>query len=57
VKVTKDQFLGVVRHVVTVGGTLIAATGVANADVANQVAGAVLTLAAFGWSLWEKRGK
>ncbi len=54
---SKDQFLGIVRHVVTIGGTLIAANGVANEDTANQVAGAVMTLAAFGWSLWEKRAK
>jgi hypothetical protein len=46
---------GVVRHVLTVmGGALLMSWGI-DGDTWNAVAGAIATLAGFGWSLWDKR--
>lgn len=52
----KDQFLGIVRHIITAAGGIVVTLGIMGDDAVSQISGAVLTLAAMGWSVWEKRG-
>lgn len=52
---TKEQTLGIVRHVLAAAGVWLVATGQLDEAAMQEAAGAVLTLAAVVWSLWEKR--
>jgi len=50
----KDQFLGIVRHVLGAAGAYVVATGSVDAGIASEVTGALMTLAAVIWSLIAK---
>lgn len=49
--------LGVVRHVLSGIGAILAAKGYVGADEAEVAVGAVMALAAVGWSAWSKRAR
>jgi hypothetical protein len=51
---TKDQFLGILRHVITAVGVGVAVAGPANEALFNEAGGAVLAVASVIWSIWEK---
>lgn len=46
-----EQYLGFIRHLLTVAGGALVAKGVISDQVLNQVIGALMTLIGFGWSL------
>lgn len=46
---------GVVRHLMTALGGILVAHGVVEAGEIEMVIGAVVTLAGFAWSIWEKK--
>jgi hypothetical protein len=48
---TTDQYLGLIRHLLTVAGGALVAKGVVSDQVLNDVIGAVMTLIGFGWSM------
>lgn len=50
----RDQFLGIVRHVLTAGGGILVTLGYTTDSVVQSASGAVLALAAVGWSIWAK---
>jgi hypothetical protein len=45
---------GVLRHLLTAGGTVLAAQGLSTSSEIEMAVGAVVTLASFGWSIWQK---
>lgn len=51
----KDAVLSVVRHVLTVGGTYLASVGIVDGGSIETTVGAVVTLIAFAWGIWDKR--
>jgi len=44
----------VVRHLLTAGGGATAAVGISTGSEVETIAGAVVTLIGFLWSLWQK---
>lgn len=50
----QEQFLGIVRHVLTAAGGILVTLGYSSDSAVQSVSGAVLALAAAGWSYWEK---
>lgn len=52
-----DQFYGIARHVVSAAGGIALTLGTVDANVINQVTGAVLALAAIAASWWSKKSK
>ena len=50
-----DMVGGVLRHILTTGGALLASKGIIEASQVEPVAGALIVLAGFLWSLWAKR--
>lgn len=46
--------LGIIRHLLTSAGGALAAKGVITAAEADTVAGALMTVAGVGWSIYEK---
>lgn len=52
---TKEMWMAVIRHTLTTVGGIFVAKGTIDADTANAVIGAAVTLSGVGWSLWEKR--
>lgn len=53
----KEIALGVVRHVLTGAGVLIASKGVLDQVLVNEAIGGLMTLVSVGWSAWAKRAK
>ena len=54
---TKEQILGIVRHVATaVGGGLII-SGKADETLIQESIGALITIIGVVWSLWEKTAR
>lgn len=51
----KDQMLGMVRHVMTLGGGWWIAKGVVDENTMSQLIGAVMTIIGFVWSISEKK--
>lgn len=51
----KDMVLGVVRHILTFGGGIVAAKGWADAATMSEVVGALMTIIGVGWSIWAKK--
>ncbi len=56
-KMSKDQLLGILRHVLTFGGGLIVAKGHVDNATVETVIGALVTLAGSVWSIHTKRVK
>lgn len=50
-----NPFLGVLRHLLTFGGGYLVSSGSLSSGEADAVVGAVVTLAGFAWSIYEKR--
>lgn len=53
--ISKDEFLGLVRHALALAGLLLAKYGVLGAPIIDEAVGALMILAAIAWSLWDKR--
>lgn len=53
---SKEQFLGIVRHVLGAAGAYLIAIGVVDEGLVAEVTGALMTLAAVVWSLLAKGG-
>lgn len=52
---TKSVLLGIVRHLLTMGGGALVAAGWLDESTAQQTIGAVVTLVGVVWSVLEKR--
>lgn len=50
--VTPDMFLSVLRQILTIAGTFLAAKGWISSDVAAQAAGAIVVLVSTGFSMF-----
>jgi hypothetical protein len=53
----KDAVLSVIRHVLTIGGTYLVSKGILDAGAVEQAIGAIVTLGAVGWGIWDKKGR
>jgi hypothetical protein len=51
---SKEQFLGIVRHVLTFVGGFLVMQGVLDEGMAVELSGAVVTLAGGIWSILDK---
>jgi hypothetical protein len=51
---SKDQFLGIVRHVLTFVGGFLVMQGLVDEAMATEISGAVVTLAGGIWSIIDK---
>lgn len=56
-KLTKEQFLGIVRHSLTFLGGVVIAGGLIDAGAYTELTGAVITIAGVVWSYIDKRKK
>lgn len=54
-KLSKEQWLGIVRHVITFGGGLLVAKGVIDEATLTEVSGAILTILGSIWSVSAKK--
>lgn len=52
---TREMWLGVARHLLTTIGGIFVAKGAIDADTANAVIGATVTIGGVAWSLLDKR--
>ena len=53
----KEVILGFVRHILTFGGGYVAAKGIIDQAMANEIIGAVMTLIGVAWSAYDKKAK
>jgi len=53
-KLTKEQFLGIVRHSLTFIGGILVMKGVVDDVLLNELVGGVITLAGTIWSIVDK---
>lgn len=53
-KLTKEQFLGIVRHSLTFIGGILVMKGVVDDALLNELVGGVITLAGTIWSIVDK---
>ena len=53
----RDMWLGVVRHVLTGLGGVFVTLGTIDADTANTLVGAAVTLGGIAWSVADKKGR
>jgi hypothetical protein len=51
----KETIFGVIRHILTFGGGILASKGILDAGLVEQAAGAIITIAGIAWSIIEKR--
>jgi len=51
---TKEQLLGIVRHTATAVGAGLVVTGKVDESLVQEATGALLSIAALVWSLYEK---
>jgi hypothetical protein len=54
---TKEQVLGVVRHVLTFAGGILVAKGLIDESTSTEVVGALTTLIGAVWSVFSKNTK
>jgi hypothetical protein len=55
-----DIILGIARHLLTAFGGVLVTKGITDAATVDTAAGAIITLAGFGWSVaakWRARSK
>lgn len=52
---TKEQFLGIIRHTLTFVGGILLTRGMIEASVVEEISGAVLTLGGALWSVFSKK--
>ncbi len=53
----KDHFLSILRHTLTFAGGLLVAKGTIDEGTANELGGAVITVAGILWGLFDKQGR
>lgn len=56
-KLTKEQFLGIVRHSLTFIGGFLVMRGLVDDTLLNELVGGVISLAGTIWSIVEKNKK
>lgn len=49
-----EMIAGLVRHLATIGGGMLVANGTMDEDTAQTAIGAIVSLSAIGWSLYNK---
>ena len=52
---SKEQVMGVVRHILTAGGGYFVGQGLLTGDMLVEIVAGVATLIGVIWSVWEKR--
>ena len=50
-----EAWLGLIRHILTTGGGVLASKGVIEAGQVETIVGAVIVLIGVAWSVWAKR--
>jgi len=53
-KLTKEQILGILRHVLTFGGGILIMKGIVDEGLWAEITGGVITLVGSVWSVVEK---
>lgn len=53
-KLTQEQVLGIVRHILTFGGGILVTKGLLDNGMLSEISGAVITLIGAVWSIVEK---
>jgi hypothetical protein len=53
-KLTQQQVLGIVRHILTFGGGILVTKGLIDEGMVSEISGAVITLIGAIWSIVEK---
>jgi len=53
-KLTKEQILGILRHILTFGGGLLIMKGIGDENLWSEITGSVITLVGGVWSIVEK---
>jgi hypothetical protein len=53
-KLTKEQVLGIVRHILTFGGGILVTKGLLDEGMVTEISGAVITLIGAIWSIVAK---
>jgi hypothetical protein len=53
-KLTQQQVLGIVRHILTFGGGILVTKGLLDEGMVSEISGAVITLIGAVWSIIEK---
>lgn len=53
-KITKEQFLGIIRHTLTFVGGILVMSGIVDDAALTEISGAALTLAGGIWSIINK---
>ena len=53
----KPAILALLRHILTIAGTALAAKGYAQASDIEPIIGALLTIGSIVWSVADKRGR
>jgi len=53
-KLTKDQFMGIVRHILTFVGGIFVIRGVVEEALIAEISGAIMTLTGAIWSILSK---
>jgi hypothetical protein len=52
---SKETVFGVIRHILTFAGGILASRGIIDAGMVETISGAVITLGGVVWSIVEKR--
>jgi|GWRWMinimDraft_13_1066021.scaffolds.fasta_scaffold08768_3 hypothetical protein len=53
--VTREQFLGILRHTLTFLGGILLTQGIIDASLLGEASGAIITLAGIVWSIVSKK--
>jgi hypothetical protein len=53
----RDAIFSILRHVLTAVGGVLAAKGVIDGGAVEPLIGAILTIAGFGWGVYDKRSR
>jgi hypothetical protein len=53
-KLTQQQVLGIIRHILTFGGGIVVAKGYADDTAVTEITGAIITLIGAIWSIVAK---
>lgn len=54
---SKEVILGLIRHVLTAGGGVLATKGVVDSETVGVIIGALITIAGAVWSVMDKKAK
>jgi hypothetical protein len=53
--ITKEQFLGIIRHTLTFLGGILLTQGIIDVSLLGEASGAIITLAGVVWSIVSKK--